>query len=326
MVMTYQSSPVLGAHHNNSHLQSKYLEPMDFVNSLQNGIATKQAANASASSMDYEPTAILGQSAYGEVLLANHTATGKTIVLKKINRLKMNKRLVANEVAAASVLKHSGIVKVHEIFKEGIYTYLVMEHLKGVDFFKYLSAKSFAPIKEKEAKKIFRQLVDIVQYCHSMQFAHRDIKLENIMFDRKKGRVKLIDFGLCERITEKGQLCDLWCGSQDYVCPEIIKKEPYHGFSADVWSLGTILYIMLYGELPFGFDHRVKALAEGKEHPTLHFADERNSNIVPEAAKDLIAGMLHPNPSNRLNIEGVLKHRWMKPKTPLEFLSSWSLS
>lgn len=60
------------------------------------------------------------------------------------------------------------------------------------------------------------------------------------MYDRKKGRVKLIDFGLSERI-ENGKLCDLWCGSQDYVCPEIIKKEPYNGFAADVWSLGTIL-------------------------------------------------------------------------------------
>jgi len=319
-MQSFRSSPVLGAHH--SH-HDKY-DPMEFVNSIQSTVQQKQKPGVPSSS-DFETIATLGQSAYGEVLLVNNKQ-GKKLVLKKINRLKMNKNLVANEVAAATQLKHAGVVKVHEIFREGVYTYLVMEHLKGVDFFKYLSAKNFAPIREKEARKIFKQLVDIVQYCHSMTFAHRDIKLENIMFDRKKGKVKLIDFGLCERITSKGQLCDLWCGSQDYVCPEIIKKEAYNGFSADVWSLGTILYIMLYGELPFGFDQRVKNLAEGKEHPPLYFADDRNPNQVSESAKDLLGAMLAADPAKRITMEGVAKHRWMKSKTALDFLWTFQSS
>eukprot|EP01117_Protostelium_nocturnum_P020053 TRINITY_DN8861_c1_g1_i1.p1 TRINITY_DN8861_c1_g1~~TRINITY_DN8861_c1_g1_i1.p1 ORF type:complete len:319 (-),score=120.65 TRINITY_DN8861_c1_g1_i1:169-1125(-) len=276
-----------------------------------------------SSSSDFVPISLLGQSAYGEVVLANNKA-GKKVVLKKINRLKMNKNLIANEVSAATYLKHPGIVKVHDIFKEGIYTYIVLEHLKGVDFFKHLSSKNFTPMKEKDARKIFKQLMDTVIYCHSMGFAHRDIKLENVMYDRKKNRVKLIDFGLCERI-EKDKLCDLWCGSQDYVCPEIIKKEPYNGYSADVWSLGTILYIMLYGELPFGFDMRVKAISEGKEHPSIQFADERNPNTVSDAAKELISQMLHVDPAKRITMEGVAKHKWLKVKTPFDFFSNFSL-
>jgi len=264
----------------------------------------------------------LGQSAYGEVVLAN-TRHGKKVVLKKINRLKMNKNLIANEVHAATILKHSGVVKVYDIFKESIYTYIVLEYLKGVDLFKYLSSKNFAPMKEKEARPLFKQLVDTVLYCHSKKIAHRDIKLENIMYDRKKNRVKLIDFGLSESI-ESGKLCDLWCGSQDYVCPEIIKKEPYNGFMADVWSLGTILYIMLYGELPFGFDMRVKCVSEGKEHPDIQFADERNPNTVSENAKDLIASMLCVNPTKRISMEAASKHKWMKAKSPFEFMQSWA--
>jgi serine/threonine protein kinase len=354
----FHSSPHLGSH--NPH-HAKY-DPMEFVQSIQDSLPP----TGNHSSSDYETVSILGQSAYGEVLLAvqksssqqkleqnsgssfktysmgsffmgnNSSSTSssspssgshkeRTVVLKKINRLKMNKNLVANEVAAASILKHPGIVKVHDVFKEGVYTFLVLEHLKGVDFFKYLSAKNFAPMREKEAKKLFKQLVDGLMYAHSQGFAHRDVKLENIMYDKKKGKAKLIDFGLCERITDKNQLCDLWCGSQDYVCPEIIKKEPYNGFLADVWSLGTILYIMLYGELPFGFDQRVKAINEGKPHPTLQFADDRNPNIVSDSAKDLVAGMLQADPAKRLSMEAVQKHRWLKSK-PLEFLSTWSLS
>jgi len=268
-------------------------------------------------SSDYTQISLLGQSAYGEVVLANN-GRGKKVVLKKINRLKMNKHLIANEVAAATILKHKGVVKVHDIFKEGIYTYIVLEYLKGVDLFKYLSNRSFTPMREKEARKLFRQLVDTVLYCHSKGIAHRDIKLENIMFDRKKNKVKLIDFGLCELLQE-GKLCDLWCGSQDYVCPEIIAKTPYNGFSADVWSLGTILYIMLYGELPFGFDLRVQAVTDGKEHPTIHFADDRNPNTVSETAKDLISRMLHVDPNKRTDMAAVANHKWMKKKTLLGF-------
>jgi len=271
------------------------------------------------SSTDYIQTSILGQSAYGEVVLANNEH-GKKVVLKKINRLKMNKHLISNEVAAATHLKHKGVVKVYDIFKEGIYTYIVLEYLKGVDLFKYLSSKNFAPMKEKETKKLFKQLVDTVTYCHAKSFAHRDIKLENIMYDRKRGRVKLIDFGLCERI-EDGKLCDLWCGSQDYVCPEIIRKEPYVGYAADVWSLGTILYIMLYGELPFGFEMRVRSVTDGKEHPSVQFADDRNPNVISTNAKDLISQMLHVDPTKRINMQGVASHRWLRKKSILSFHS-----
>jgi len=138
------------------------------------------------------------------------------------------------------------------------------------------------------------------------------------MYDRKKNRVKLIDFGLCELIQD-GKLCDLWCGSQDYVCPEIIGKTPYNGFSADVWSLGTILYIMLYGELPFGFDIRVQAVSDGREHPPIHFADDRNPNVVSDIAKDLISKMLHVDPNKRIDMQGVAGHKWMRKKTLLGF-------
>jgi len=274
--------------------------------------------HGNTSSSDYIPISLLGQSAYGEVVLANNR-DGKKVVMKKINRLKMNKNLIANEVAAATSLSHPGIVKVYDIFREGIYTYIILEYLKGQDFFKFLSHKSFAPIREKEARKLFRQLVAAVQYCHTQHIAHRDIKLENIMYDRKKNRVKLIDFGLCERI-ESGQLCDLWCGSQDYVCPEIIKKEAYNGYAADVWSLGTILYIMLYGELPFGFDIRVKAVTDGKEHPNIVFADDRNPNVVTDSAKELISQMLEVDPAKRINMTAVAQHRWTRKKSLLEFM------
>ncbi|PRP88920.1 hypothetical protein PROFUN_00388 [Planoprotostelium fungivorum] len=278
-------------------------------------------SQAPSSSTDYIATSLLGQSAYGEVVLAT-TKQGKKVVLKKINRLKMNKTLIANEVFAATTLKHAGVVKVYDVFRESIYTYLVLEYLKGVDLFKFLSARNFTPMREKEARPLFRQLVDALLYCHSRKIAHRDIKLENIMYDKKKNRVKIIDFGLCERI-DSGKLCDLWCGSQDYVCPEIIKKTPYNGFAADVWSLGTILYIMLYGELPFGFDMRVKCVSDGEEHPDIHFADERNPNTVSESAKHLISSMLTVDPMKRISMEEVAKHRWTRTKSPLD-LFGWS--
>jgi len=76
---------------------------------------------------------------------------------------------------------------------------------------------------------------------------------------------------------------------------------------------------MIYGELPFGFDMRVKCVSDGEEHPDIQFADDRNPNVVSDSAKDLISQMLTVDPSKRISMESVSKHRWTKAKTTLEF-------
>ncbi|PRP83104.1 hypothetical protein PROFUN_09783 [Planoprotostelium fungivorum] len=254
----------------------------------------------------------LAKSPASEILLC-HDKTGRRVVLKKIHRLKVEKELLASEIDAARTLQHPSIIRVSDDFQEGMYHYLVMEYVKGQDLFALISERKFVPFKEKDARKIFKQIVKAVQYVHEQHFAHRDLKMENIIMN-ENGRIKIIDFGLCCR-TEEGKLYNKWCGSQDYCCPEILQKQPYNGQACDVWSLGVVLYILLYAELPFGFKTRVKAVLKGQPHPPLNFADKRNPNKVSEEAKNLISGMLQVESEKRMTLEQVAKHPWIKERT-----------
>jgi len=235
----------------------------------------------------------------------------------------MKANMIDNEIEAAHTIRHPGIVNIFNHFHEGNYTYLIMEYIQGEDLFQFMSANGFQPMEEKLVKKLFRQLVESVNYCHSHCFVHRDLKLENIIIT-KKGKAKLIDFGLCQRMKSRDELCNHPCGSQDYIAPEILKREAYDGFKADVWSLGVILYTMIYSEIPFAFQTRMRALSNGDmdAHPAIVFPDERVENPskakVDSSAKHLILQMLKVDPKERICLEDVAKHPWLRKKKALD--------
>lgn len=110
-----------------------------------------------------------------------------------------------------------------------------------------------AVISEPEAKWIFRQLIYGIEYLHSRNIAHRDIKLENIIFEKSLTKVKLVDFGFATCLREQGEKIKIFCGTPTYMAPEIVSKE-HSGYAAppaDVWALGVVLYLLLSGRFPF---------------------------------------------------------------------------
>jgi len=85
---------------------------------------------------------------------------------------------------------------------------------------------------------------------HSKGKAHRDLKLDNILFDSETKIIKIIDFGFSLE-AKKDQKLDVYCGTPHYMDPDIAKKVPYSAFAADIWAAGVILYIIFVGKLPF---------------------------------------------------------------------------
>lgn len=95
---------------------------------------------------------------------------------------------------------------------------------------------------------IFKQILEGIDFCHKLEVAHRDIKLENILTHDSENQVKIIDFGFS---TLRERKMRIFCGTPSYMAPEIIQKKEYLGQAADIWALGILLYAMLQGSFPF---------------------------------------------------------------------------
>ena len=150
-------------------------------------------------------------------------------------------------------MMHEHIAQIYEVIKKESKIYIFMEYCKNGELFDKIN--SSGPLPEKEAGRIFNQILSALIYLKSNGVSHRDIKPENVLFD-ENWNVKLIDFGFsCQ--ADKFRKTVL--GTPSYTPPEIVRKVSYDPELADVWSLGVTLYAMLTATLPFeGESHEMK--------------------------------------------------------------------
>ena len=124
-----------------------------------------------------------------------------------------------------------------------------MEYGGNISLQSYLKTKSQKKLTEFEAKSIIKQILEGLDYLHSNDIAHRDIKLENILLNSQKA-IKIIDFGF-SLITPKNRPLDIFCGTPSYMAPELIARKNYFGHLVDIWALGVLLFVFLSGRFPF---------------------------------------------------------------------------
>lgn len=154
----------------------------------------------------------------------------------------------------AQGLKHLNIVRLHEVIETDKYIGIVLEYASGGELFDHILAHRY--LKDRDAAKLFAQLISGVRYLHAKRIVHRDLKLENLLLDRNRN-VIITDFGFANRfgIAPEDELMATSCGSPCYAAPELVVQDGrYVGSAVDVWSCGVILYAMLAGYLPFDDD------------------------------------------------------------------------
>lgn len=248
---------------------------------------------------------------FGKILLARD-AKDKEVVIKRLPKDKgSDHEDILNEIHAGRVLNHRNVAKFVEHFSTNEYAYLVFERIYGSDLFHLIEKRNFTPFNERDVRNIFKQILKAIKHSHDNGIVHRDIKLENILMDTTTGRVTVIDFGLCD-IVPPGQESQKFCGSLDYVAPEVVSKRNYDGFKADVFSLGIVLYTLMFAEFPFVSKDRLHSIKHRLPQPPIAFAEQKMKRFkISPDAKDLISKMLRPDPITRLSLDDVQNHPFM---------------
>uniref|UniRef100_A0A1Y1ML94 Protein kinase domain-containing protein n=1 Tax=Photinus pyralis TaxID=7054 RepID=A0A1Y1ML94_PHOPY len=246
----------------------------------------------------------LGQGTYGKVQLGINKETGQEVAIKTIKKSKIETEAdlvrIRREIQIMSSVQHPNIIHIYEVFENREKMVLVMEYAAGGELYDYLSERKV--LAEEEARRIFRQIATACYYCHKHKICHRDLKLENILLD-ENGNAKIADFGL-SNVFDDQRLLSTFCGSPLYASPEIVKGTPYQGPEVDCWSLGVLLYTLVYGAMPFdgsNFKRLVRQISQGD-----YFEPKK-----PSRASPLIRDMLTVNPRNRANIEKICLHWWV---------------
>ncbi|KAL4464857.1 hypothetical protein ABPG74_011418 [Tetrahymena malaccensis] len=239
------------------------------------------------------------------------------------------------EVSIFRQLDHPNIAKLYECYQDDKHFYLVMENCDGGQLLQLvLEQKRFS---EQMASQVMSQMLSAVKYLHELGIVHRDLKPENFLFTRDQSELKMIDFGLSKQYNSqlemiKYQLNENYkleqsrlsictpqsnyssksnnmqtiVGTVQYIAPEVLTQN--YDKRCDIWSLGVILYCVLYGEFPFTGRNDTE-IFEQIRRGNLEFRDEVT---ISKQAKDLITKMICVDPNKRIDMSSALKHPWFK--------------
>ena len=243
----------------------------------------------------------IGEGNFGKVKIGIFKQTGEEFAVKILNKKKIKikmKNTVFKENEIITKFNHVNVIFVFDIIEDKENYYIVMEYCKSGELFDYIVERQH--LEEDEASIFFYQLINGVDYIHSLGVAHRDLKPENLLLTENK-ILKIIDFGLSHEFNGEDFL-KTKCGSPSYAAPEIIKGLPYDGFKTDIWCCGIILYAMVCGYLPF----------EGENNKILFKSIVECNPEIPdylhEDTQNLISAILKPEPDDRITIDEIKRH------------------
>lgn len=255
----------------------------------------------------------IGTGAYGTVSKAyyvNQNKHNELLACKIINKKKAPKdfllKFFPRELDIITKISHPNIIQTHSILQRGEKIFIFMRYAENGDLLDYLQAKKAIP--ELQTKFWCRQLAEGLNYLHSLNIAHRDMKCENILITLHMN-VKIADFGFCRYCCNEENhrvLSRTYCGSGAYAAPEVIAGVPYNPKLADNWSLGVIIFIMINGAMPFD-DTNLLKLKDDQKNRKYKLNKKCSDN-----AREVINCLLEPDIILRWKMNDVLNSKWIK--------------
>nr|CAE03037.3 OSJNBa0084A10.12 [Oryza sativa Japonica Group] len=223
---------------------------------------------------------------------------------------------VAREIINHRSLRHPNIIRFKEVVVTPTHLAIVMEYAAGGELFdRICNAGRFS---EDEARYFFQQLICGVSYCHFMQICHRDLKLENTLLDGSPApRLKICDFGYSKSSLLHSKPKST-VGTPAYIAPEVLSRREYDGKTADVWSCGVTLYVMLVGAYPFEDPDDPKNFRKtiGRIMSIQYKIPEYVH--VSQDCRQLLSRIFVANPAKRITIREIRNHPWFLKNLPRE--------
>lgn len=215
--------------------------------------------------------------------------------------------LFQHELTVFASLNQENVVQFVEVQSDDNLVYVMMEYCVKGDFHRFLNLRE--PVSDREAKMVLWQVLTGVSYLHSHKICHRNIKLENLLLGNGR-KIKIADFGFTNDRAGKGPLLSQQM-LPEFVAPEVLMNNATSGYAADMWSVGVVLFVIMFGKLPW---------ENGTTRTGLIFDIQSAKFEVPrfrgEMCASLIEGLMHSEALMRLTAEQALTHPWFKEEAP----------
>ncbi|CAO3686706.1 hypothetical protein G6F70_005459 [Rhizopus microsporus] len=280
------------------------LNPSIISQSSHESSLHQQPANLSTFPLDnLEMIKVLGRGCMGKVMLVRSKKTMELYALKSIVKQHViEQREIThtiderNILVALSEINHPYLAKLHTAFQDEHRLYLLTNYYSGGDLATHMARLYTFP---KESALFYAaEIIDGIGELHRLGILYRDLKPENILFTGD-GHIILTDFGLSKWLDKDDPQTHTFCGTAEYLAPEVLLGEPY-SFGIDYWSFGTILYEMLAGVTPFWADNHADMYRRVLEDPL-----EFPSDIFDYETAEFISDLLDRDPNMRLGAQGV---------------------